>query len=109
MVIVIVTAICLLTFGIWYARLERDRPIRPTYLAVVIGVAVTVAGQIITTLAFYHLSYGTPGIIAGIAAPFVLTGVPMAFFQESKERQFVDEANSDATGTPPGESLNANR
>jgi amino acid transporter len=92
--VITIVAACLLAFGVWYARLEYRRPLRPTYWAVVIGVGVTVAGQVVMAIGFYLLDCGVWGIVAGIVTPFVLTGVPMAIGQEIKERRFVDEANS---------------
>lgn len=94
MATLMISAACLLAFGIWYARLEYRRPIYPTYWAVVIGVGVTMAGQIVMAVTCYRLGYGTAGIVAAVVAPFLLTGVPMSVYQELKERRFIDEANS---------------
>jgi hypothetical protein len=92
--VITIVAACLLAFGVWYARLEYRRPIRPTYWAVVIGVGVTMAGQVAMVVSFYLLDCGVWGVITGVIAPFALTGGPMIVGQEIKERRFVDEANS---------------
>lgn len=94
MTVLIGTAICLLVFGLWYAKLEYDRPVQPTYWAVIVGVGVTMIGQTTMVIVSYFLDYGPPGLIVGIALPFALTGLPMAIAQERKERLFTDEANN---------------
>ena len=98
MAALIITGACLLAFGIWYAQFEARRPIDPTYVAVVLGVGVTMIGQLIMTVTAYLSGYGLTGIVIGIIAPFALTGVPMAVRQEMKRRCFIDEANTSDTG-----------
>ena len=81
----------LMLFGIVFAVLEYARPLYPTWMAVVIGTAVTLGG--ITVCLHIALDTSTAWTAAGIAwAGFFLTGVPMAVLQAIKEQSFADEA-----------------
>ena len=93
MLIPIAIGLILLGFGIWYAKLEYRHPIYPTYWAVIIGVGVTIVGQIAMVVTAYLLGYGVAGLIAAVVVPFLLTGGPMAISQERKERGFEAEGN----------------
>jgi hypothetical protein len=86
------TILLLLACGISYAYLEYVRPIYPTRLAVVIGVGVSMAGQIAMAILLYD-EHGLTGVITAICVPFLLTGVPMYVGQELKDRCFADEGN----------------
>ena len=98
MLILIAIGLILLGFGIGYAKLEYHCPIYPTYWAVIIGVGVTIVGQVAMVVTIYLLDYGAVGLIAGIIVPFLLTGGPMAIFQERKERGFEAEGNDCCDG-----------
>jgi hypothetical protein len=99
MVVTVATGICLLAFGLWYARFEAATPIYPTRLAVVIGVGVTMVGQVIMALALYD--YGPVAMIVAVCVPFALTGLPMYIVQDMKDFQFYDEGNLKKRDTGP--------
>ena len=93
MLVLIAIGVALLGFGIGYAKLEYHCPIYPTYWAVIIGVSVTMLGQVAMVITAYLLGYGVMGLIAAVVVPFLLTGGPMAISQERKERGFEAEGN----------------
>jgi len=93
LIILYLTALFLLVFGVGYAWWEYDRPIYPTRLAVAVGVGVTMIGQVVMTVTAYSLECEVLGVAAGVVVPFVLTGVPMYVAQEIKEQHFANEGN----------------
>ena len=87
----LVVAIALLIFGVGYAALIYWRPFGPgwTWLSVVVGVALTVLGEmsaIVMVLSHYNLQW-LNWIALFAPAAFLLTGMPMIISQDYKRRK----------------------
>lgn len=85
-----VVVIYLLAFGIGYAVFIYKWPWKRTYSEVALGVAATIAGEMVAlgmVLAYYGLLYQLWWIIPFPIIAFILTGLPMMIFQEVKTRQ----------------------
>lgn len=79
----------LLVLGLLYAYYIYQAPIDRTWIEVVIGVAGTITGEMMAlaiVLVYYDLLHQLWWIIPFPVIAFILTGVPMALFQEHKYR-----------------------
>lgn len=85
-----VVVIYLLAFGIAYAIYIYKWPWKRTYSEVGLGVAATIAGEMVAlgmVLVYYGLFYQLWWIIPFPLIAFILTGVPMMILQEIKTRK----------------------
>lgn len=83
-----IVATGMLVFGFLYAYTIYHRPIDRTWLEVVIGAGVTMAGAMVAQGITYSYYSGCPPwwIVFYIPVAFALTGLPMISFQEWKYR-----------------------
>lgn len=87
----------LFVFGLWYAKRVRYRPLKPTWLEVVIGVIVTIMGFFGLVWSFYDtkIAIRTTGILL---ICFALTGLPMIYHQHAKFKDWQKEIERELKG-----------
>ena len=89
MALIIIDTIATLAFGVMYARRVRYRPIKPTYVEVIIGVGFSLGSSSLLALGAHleRIAFTLLNVNIIIWLPMVLTGIPMAFHQMHKEQE----------------------
>jgi hypothetical protein len=93
----LVSVAFLFIFGLWYARRVRYRPLKPTWLEVVIGITVTIAGFFAFVWSVYDIKIAA--IVTGVLCIcFTLTGLPMIYHQHAKSKDWQRETEQELKG-----------